>query len=144
MQVPEPDTGDEIQTLGQSFNRMTQALKQQRLELVDSYRATDEQRRLFDSVLTSVTAGVIGLGHDGRIDFVNRSALRLLGLDPTATDDMPLLDVVPEFGPLFARRRDRSPTACRTRCGCSATGASKACWCAWPRVRPRTGPSRGM
>ncbi|SDK69710.1 sensor histidine kinase NtrY-like [Paracoccus chinensis] len=103
VQVPEPDTGDEIQTLGQSFNRMTQALKQQRLELVDSYRATDEQRRLFDSVLTSVTAGVIGLGHDGRIDFVNRSALRLLGLDPTATDDMPLLDVVPEFGSLFAR-----------------------------------------
>ena len=27
--------------------------------LVDSYRAADEQRRLFDSVLTSVTAGVI-------------------------------------------------------------------------------------
>lgn len=103
VQVPEPDTGDEIQTLGQSFNRMTQALKQQRVELVDSYRATDEQRRLFDSVLTSVTAGVVGLGHDGRIDFVNRSALRLLGLDPEATDDMPLLDVVPEFGPLFAR-----------------------------------------
>ncbi|MDO5369435.1 PAS domain-containing sensor histidine kinase [Paracoccus sp. (in: a-proteobacteria)] len=102
VQVPEPDTGDEIQTLGQSFNRMTQALKQQRVELVESYRATDEQRRLFDSVLTSVTAGVIGLGDDERIDFVNRSALRLLGLDPSA-EDRPLLEVVPEFGPLFAR-----------------------------------------
>ncbi|WP_256435003.1 PAS domain-containing sensor histidine kinase [Paracoccus sp. MC1862] len=102
VQVPEPDTGDEIQTLGQSFNRMTQALKQQRVALVESYRVTDEQRRLFDSVLTSVTAGVIGLGDDQRIDFVNRSALRLLGLDPSA-EDQPLLDVVPEFGPLFAR-----------------------------------------
>lgn len=103
VRVPEPDTGDEIQTLGQSFNRMTQALKQHRVELVESYRAADEQRRLFDSVLTSVTAGVIGLGRDGRIDFVNRSALRLLGLDPAGVDDRPLLEVVPEFGPLFAR-----------------------------------------
>jgi two-component system nitrogen regulation sensor histidine kinase NtrY len=31
-------------------------------------------------VLTSVTAGVIGLNAEGRIDFMNRSAIRLLGL----------------------------------------------------------------
>ena len=103
VQVPEPDTGDEIQTLGQSFNRMTQALKQQRQQLVESYRVTEDQRRLFDSVLTSVTAGVIGLDEDGQIDFVNRSANRLLGIDPVGDYDRPLAEVVPEFAPLFDR-----------------------------------------
>ncbi|WP_026155331.1 PAS domain-containing sensor histidine kinase [Paracoccus sp. N5] len=103
LQIPEPDTGDEIQTLGQAFNRMTRQLKQQRLELVESYRTADDQRRLFDSVLSSVTAGVIGLDAAGEIDFLNRSAARLLGLDPAAAHDRLLSDAVPEFAPLFQR-----------------------------------------
>ena len=100
--IPAPDTGDEIQTLGQAFNRMTRQLKTQHEELVHSYEASDTQRRLFDSVLSSVTAGVIGLDAQGEIDFLNRSATRLLGL---ASDDLdrPLAAVVPEFGALFAR-----------------------------------------
>ncbi|HRO15807.1 MAG TPA: ATP-binding protein [Paracoccus sp. (in: a-proteobacteria)] len=103
VQVPEPDTGDEIQTLGQSFNHMTRQLKQQRAELVASYRAAEDQRRLFDSVLGSVTAGVIGLDAAGEIDFLNRSATRLVGLDPARDIDRALADAVPEFAPLFDR-----------------------------------------
>ena len=103
VQVPEIDTGDEIQTLGQSFNRMTRQLKAQREELVDSYRISDEQRRLFDNVLSSVTSGVIGLDAAGEIDFVNRSASRLLGLDPKRDIDALLSEAVPEFAPLFDR-----------------------------------------
>lgn len=103
LQIPEPDTGDEIQTLGESFNRMTRQLKQQRVELVESYRISDDQRRLFDSVLSSVTAGVIGLDAAGEIDFLNRSATRLLGLDPATAHDRLLSEAVPEFAPLFDR-----------------------------------------
>nr|WP_246184869.1 PAS domain-containing sensor histidine kinase [Paracoccus aestuariivivens] len=103
LQIPEADTGDEIQTLGQSFNRMTRQLKTQREELVESYRAADDQRRLFDSVLSSVTAGVIGLDAAGEIDFLNRSATRLLGLDPAQVHDRLLWQAVPEFAPLFDR-----------------------------------------
>ncbi|MCF3972473.1 sensor histidine kinase NtrY-like [Paracoccus salsus] len=103
VQVPEPDTGDEIQTLGESFNRMTRQLKAQREELIESYRASDEQRRLFVNVLTSVTSGVIGLDAAGEIDFVNRSATRLLGLDPKSDIDALLSEVVPEFAPLFEK-----------------------------------------
>lgn len=101
LQIPEADTGDEIQTLSESFNRMTRQLKTQRLELVDSYRAADDQRRLFDSVLSSVTAGVIGLDAAREIDFLNRSATRLLGLDPALAHDRLLSEMVPEFAPLF-------------------------------------------
>ncbi|WP_299362092.1 ATP-binding protein [uncultured Paracoccus sp.] len=105
VQVPEPDTGDEIQTLGESFNRMTRQLKQQRTELVDSYRLVDGQRRLFDNVLNSVTPGVIGLDPSGGIDFLNRSATRLVGLDPVRDIGRPLTQAVPGFGPLFQRLR---------------------------------------
>ncbi|MDO5605687.1 MAG: ATP-binding protein [Paracoccus sp. (in: a-proteobacteria)] len=103
LQIPEADTGDEIETLGQSFNRMTRQLKAQRDELVASHRASDEQRRLFDSVLSSVTAGVIGLDAEGDVDFMNRSAMRMLGVDPARDHDRPLAEVVPEFAPLLGR-----------------------------------------
>ena len=46
---------------------------------------------------------VIGLDEAGQIDFVNRSATRLLGLDPEADHDRPLAEAVPEFAPLFDR-----------------------------------------
>ncbi len=103
LQIPEADTGDEIQTLGQSFNRMTRQLKAQRVELLQSYGAAEEQRRLFDSVLSSVTAGVIGLDAAGEIDFLNRSAMRVLGLEPVRDHDRLLADAVPEFAALFER-----------------------------------------
>ena len=102
-QIPVPETGDEIETLGESFNRMTRQLKTQREELIESYRVSDEQRRLFDNVLSSVTSGVIGLDATGEIDFLNRSATRLLGLDPARDIDALLAQAVPEFAPLMDR-----------------------------------------
>ena len=103
LQLPRLDTGDEIETLGESFNHMTRQLKTQREQLVESYRAADDQRRLFDSVLSSVTAGVIGLDAAGEIDFLNRSATRLVGLDPARDHDRLLSEAVPEFAPLFEK-----------------------------------------
>ncbi|MEY4696983.1 MAG: hypothetical protein RIT14_1411 [Pseudomonadota bacterium] len=105
VQVREEDGDDEIATLGHHFNQMTRQLKVQRDELLDSHRQTERRRRLFDSVLSNVTAGVIGLDSDGRIDFVNRAAERLLDLTD-ATEDKALPVAVPEFGPLFDRLRD--------------------------------------
>ena len=60
--MAEEQSDDEIAMLGQLFNQMTRQLKGQRDTLVGTERG-DRGRggRLFDSVLTSVTAGVIGL-----------------------------------------------------------------------------------
>ena len=104
--VIEEESDDEIATLGQAFNRMMLQLKGQRAELVASHRETDEQRRLFDSVLSSVTSGVIGLDAEGRLDFLNPSAVRLLGLAPDRDTSRPLAEAVPEFAQLFNRLRD--------------------------------------
>ncbi len=55
--VPEEPGDDEIAMLGRGFNQMTRQLKGQRDALVETNRLTEEQRRLFDSVLSSVTVG---------------------------------------------------------------------------------------
>ena len=106
VQVIEEPGDDEIATLGRVFNQMTRQLKVQREELMDSNHQTELRRRLFDSVLTNVTAGVIGLDADGRIDFVNRAAERLLDI-PGGAHDVEIGLAVPEFSQLFNRLRDQ-------------------------------------
>ncbi|MDM7930689.1 PAS domain-containing sensor histidine kinase [Tabrizicola sp.] len=110
VQVTEEDGDDEIASLGRLFNQMTRQLKGQREALMDSHSQTERRRRLFDSVLSNVTAGVIGLDSDGDIDFVNRAAERLLDFADGRTD-MPLAAAVPEFAPLFDRLREGSGSA---------------------------------
>ena len=79
VQVREEMGDDEIAMLGRYFNQMTRQLKAQRETVLDNTRQIERRRRLFDSVLTSVTSGVVGLDADGRVTFVNRSGESLLG-----------------------------------------------------------------
>ncbi|MBR9842267.1 MAG: HAMP domain-containing protein, partial [Rhodobacteraceae bacterium] len=102
VRVVEEEGDDEIAMLGRYFNQMTRQLKGQRERLLLNTHQIERRRRLFDSVLSSVTSGVVGLDPDGRVSFVNRSAERLLDW----SDDhqaMALAVAVPEFGPMFDR-----------------------------------------
>ena len=96
---------DEIALLGRVFNQMTRQLKGQRETLLENNRQIEARRRLFDSVLGSVTAGVVGLDADGRVEFINRAAVSMLELDASASPTEPLDQVVPEFAPLLDRLR---------------------------------------
>ncbi len=100
VQVREDDGDDEIAMLGRYFNQMTRQLKGQRNTLLDNTRQIERRRRLFDSVLSSVTSGVVGLDPEGRVTFVNRSAMRLLHWEEYQ-QSLALSVAVPEFGPLF-------------------------------------------
>ncbi|QEW20581.1 Sensor protein kinase WalK [Marinibacterium anthonyi] len=100
VQVLEDPGDDEIAMLGRYFNQMTRQLKAQRQTLLDNTRQIEERRRMFDSVLSSVTSGVVGLDPGGRVTFVNRSAERLLGWSG-GEQSLALSVAVPEFGPLF-------------------------------------------
>jgi two-component system nitrogen regulation sensor histidine kinase NtrY len=105
VQIIEEEGDDEIAMMGRLFNQMTRQLKGQRDALVDSNVETEGRRRLFDSVLSSVTAGVIGLDAAGRLDFVNRAAERLLDVKEGGHgQDLAL--AVPEFESLFKKLRD--------------------------------------
>jgi two-component system nitrogen regulation sensor histidine kinase NtrY len=100
VQVREEDGNDEIAMLGRYFNQMTKQLKGQRETLIDNTTQIERRRRLFDSVLSSVTSGVVGLDPEGRVTFVNRSAERLLGWSGDQ-QSVALSDAVPEFAALF-------------------------------------------
>ena len=91
---------DEIAMLAHYFNQMTHQLKGQRDTLIQSADQADRRRRLFDSVLASVTSGVIGLNKAGYITFLNKSAQRVLDL-PEVSDLSLLSDSVPEFGEMM-------------------------------------------
>ncbi len=104
VRVIEEDGDDEIAQLGTYFNQMTSQLKDQRDELLETNRATERRRRLFDSVLSSVTSGVVGLDPDGQVTFVNKSAQRLLTIDPDQSQTA-LSVAIPEFAPLYEELR---------------------------------------
>ncbi len=105
VQVIEDEGDDEISMLGRYFNQMTRQLKAQRETLLENTRQIERRQRLFDSVLYSVTSGVVGLDDGGKVTFVNRSAQRLLGWNENHRAD-PISVAVPEFGALFDRMRD--------------------------------------
>ena len=110
VQLQEEQGDDEIAMLGRLFNQMTRQLKGQRAALLENNAQIERRRRLFDSVLSSVTAGVVGLDATGNITFINKSAERLLSL-PAGIHDGTLEDVVAEFAPLFEKVRRGSGAA---------------------------------
>jgi two-component system nitrogen regulation sensor histidine kinase NtrY len=108
--VPEGEKDDEMVLLSRAFNRMTDQIQSQQQELIEANRQLDERRRFTETVLTGVTAGVIGLDRLGRIYLPNRSASALLGVDLDSSVGDGLADVVPEMADLLdeaTRRPDR-------------------------------------
>ncbi len=103
VQVVEEETGDELELLGYMFNRMIRQLKGQRETLLENTEQIERRRRLFDSVLSSVTAGVMGLDADGRVAFLNRAARVLLNLPADASVQTEIALLVPEFVVLIDR-----------------------------------------
>ena len=103
VRVPEGDDDDEISMLGQLFNKMTHDLKGQRDALIAGNTQTERRRRLFDSVLSSITSGVIGLDGKGRVTFVNRAASRLLDFQDEGSSPL-IQKIAPEFSALFERQ----------------------------------------
>ncbi len=69
---------DEVGTLSRAFNRMTSQLEQQQEGLMEANRQLDERRRFTQTVLSGVSAGVIGLDNEGKINLPNRSASDLV------------------------------------------------------------------
>ncbi|HVB17114.1 MAG TPA: PAS domain-containing sensor histidine kinase [Stellaceae bacterium] len=99
--VPEGEKDDEIVSLSRAFNRMTNQIQTQQRELIEANRELDERRRFTETVLTGVSAGVIGLDHGGRIHLPNRSASALLGVDLDLLIGEDLAVVAPEMAGLL-------------------------------------------
>jgi two-component system nitrogen regulation sensor histidine kinase NtrY len=108
--VPEGEKDDELASLSRAFNRMTYQIESQQRELREANRQLDERRRFTETVLTGVSAGVIGLDSLGRVNLPNRSASALLGTDLEQAIGQDLAEVAPEMAGLLdeaERRPDR-------------------------------------
>ena len=102
------DGDDEIASLTAAFNRMTEQLEAQRGELLDANGQLDARRHFIETVLAGVSAGVVGLDAEGRINLANRSASQLLSLDLTRRTGSRFDRAAPELAVLLARARGKA------------------------------------
>jgi two-component system nitrogen regulation sensor histidine kinase NtrY len=119
VRVAEGQTRDELAGLSRAFNRMTGQLASQRAELMEAYSQIDGRRRFTETVLAGVSAGVIGLDENGRVELPNRAAAELLGIDLLAAIGRDIEEVVPEFVALIegARATPERPRTEEVRIG---------------------------
>ncbi|MDA7946668.1 MAG: ATP-binding protein [Hyphomicrobiaceae bacterium] len=105
VQVETDETEGDLKQLGTTFNDMTHELQVQRDQLVDTNAILDERRRFIETVLSGVTAGVIGLDTKGIVTLANPSAETLLASGKKQLVGQDIASAVPEFAKLFERGR---------------------------------------
>jgi two-component system nitrogen regulation sensor histidine kinase NtrY len=91
---------DEVGTLANAFNRMTERLQEQNTALVTANDQLESRRALIEAVMAGVSAGVIATGPDRVISIANASAVRLLGAHGDGMVGRPLAEVAPELDAL--------------------------------------------
>ena len=95
VRVPDPRTDDEVATLANAFNRMTERLQEQT-------GALESRRALIEAVMSGVSAGVISVDGGGTIQLINASAVAQLKLDEAQAVGAQLVAVAPELAELLA------------------------------------------
>ncbi|HEX8233848.1 MAG TPA: PAS domain-containing sensor histidine kinase [Caulobacteraceae bacterium] len=95
---------EEIAVLSRAFNRMTGDLQAQQGALRTASIEAEARRQFIETVLSGVSAGVIGLDGEGRISACNRQALALLGLKGDATG-VRLEQAAPELASVVTKAR---------------------------------------
>jgi two-component system nitrogen regulation sensor histidine kinase NtrY len=106
VQVPVLKSEGDLAQLGETFNTMTQELRSQRDELVNASELIDSRRRFIEAVLSSASAGIIGVDASGSIGILNRSAEKLIGQAESEVLDHPLSDVLPELDDMMKTARE--------------------------------------
>lgn len=90
--------GDEIGLLNRAFNRMTAQIERQTDALVSANLELGDRRRFIETVLESVTAGIISTDDAGRILLMNRPAKDILLGDPEQPHrGQPLATIAPQM-----------------------------------------------
>ena len=105
--VEESGDRDEIGSLTNAFNRMTDQLETQRDELLEANRQLETRRHFIETVLSGVSAGVVGLDRSGRINVANRLASDLLSQDLDGRLGESLAPLVPDMSALLRKARVR-------------------------------------
>lgn len=88
----------DLRFLGETFNVMISDLKNQQEELVTARDEMDQRARFTETVLSGVSAGVIGVNADRNVTIANRSASEFLSIDMSdGNQPVTIADVAPEL-----------------------------------------------
>ena len=115
--VPEGVARDELGTFSRAFNRMAEQIETQQRELVEANRQLETRRHFIETVLSGVSAGVLGLDSEGRLNVANRTAGLLLGTDLDTRVGERLSEFIPELGPLLEKAMLRPDRLLETQIG---------------------------
>jgi len=93
----------ELVVLSEAFNRMTGDIMAQQAALKAASDDAQGRSRFIETVLSGVSAGVIGLDRLGRISAINDSASQLLAVSVAEVQGRLLAEVAPELAELSER-----------------------------------------
>jgi two-component system nitrogen regulation sensor histidine kinase NtrY len=99
--VETPRTHDEIGTLANTFNRMTERIEEQTSALVRANNQIETRRALIEAVLSGISAGVIAVGPDRHVTVLNGPAGRMLETHPDQSVGKQLALIAPELDELL-------------------------------------------
>ena len=106
VQVPVNKSEGDLANLGATFNKMTSELRTQRDDLVRASDVIDSRRRFIEAVLSSASAGIIGVDEENKIAVLNRSAEKLIGHPESEALGHLLSEIVPELNEMIASARE--------------------------------------
>src|ERR1700760_365734 len=106
VQVPGLKPEGELAQPGETLNKMTQELRTQRDELVSASEVIDSRRRFIEAVLSSASAGIIGVDASGSVGILNRSAEKLIDHSESETLGHPLSEIIPELDDMMRTARE--------------------------------------
>ncbi|MEP6357075.1 MAG: PAS domain-containing sensor histidine kinase [Hyphomicrobiales bacterium] len=101
VQVPVRKKEGDIGALSDTFNTMTMQLNDQRRDLLEVNDQLELRRRFIETVLSGVTAGVVGISANGNIEIINRFGQLLINLKEEEAVGKPVAEVIPEIAKLM-------------------------------------------
>jgi PAS domain S-box-containing protein len=128
-------SNDELGFLVMSFNQMTRNLAFARDQAVRSQRMVERQRAYLETVLSSLSSGVLTLRHDGRLRTANKASGHILGvvreelLDRSAADVAATRPYLEPFCELIESRIHTSKTEWREEVTLFGTGGRQVLMC---------------
>ncbi len=95
---------DEVGILSKSFNVMTQQLEAQNKNLLTVNQQLDNRRAFMETVLESVSAGIISLDNEDKIILANSNASYQLASDGKTLIGVAIKDISTDFAKLISRK----------------------------------------
>ena len=102
VRVPTRKSEGDLAHLGDTFNKMTSELRQQRESLIEANLLNEERRAFIEAALAGVPAGIVGVDKDNCVVVCNAAAEKLFAAEEGGLMQQPVADVFPALAPVLA------------------------------------------